>query len=121
MEKNEESIINWYECPICNYMSRNKEKIEKCMAQGRKKIYQIGQTIEFYFIGSNSYDLKKVWFKGEIKKISFSKRTHRAYYTLLLNDSELPPQLFGREMKIHESRIRSSGEVNPAKTTKLDK
>jgi hypothetical protein len=121
MENSNELIINWYECPICGYISRNLEKVKKCASQGKKNLYQINQIIEFHFLGSKNYDLRKAWFKGEIKGVSFFKLNHNVSYMVLLTDSDLHPSLFGREMKVPEVRIRSIRGVHPSGPIELDK
>ena len=103
----EDSIINWYECPICYYKSRNKEKIERCLAQGRKNRYQVGQKVEFHFVGQNNYDFRKEWYRAEVRRINFGKLNHRVSYTILLTDSDLPPTYHGREIKIPEPYVRA--------------
>jgi len=120
MGNTDELVAKWYECLICGYMSKNEEKVRQCAAQGKKNIYQINQIIEFHFLGSSNYDMRKAWFKGEIKGVSFFKLNHKVSYTVLLTDSELHPSLFGREMKVQETNIRPIGSVHPANPIKLD-
>ena len=120
MEKMDDFIENLYRCKICGHTSSNKENIIKCASQGRKNLYQIGQKIEFRFVGMNNQDLQKTWFRAEIKDIKFGNLNHRVSYTILLTDSDLPPSYHGREIKIPEPYVRPIEKIS-SKQTELDK
>ena len=105
-DTDELEIINWYECPICHHMSKDKKRIEDCLAQGKKNLYKADQKVEFRFVGQARYELRKIWFKAEIKGMTFRKTNHGISYLIFLSDSELPSSLYGRKLSIPEGYIR---------------
>jgi hypothetical protein len=121
MENTDDLIEKLYRCRICGHTSSKMENVIRCASQGRKNLYQIGQKVEFHFVGMNNCDLRKIWFRAEIKNIHYGNLNHRVSYTILLTDSDLPPPYHGREMKIPEPYVRPIEKTISSKSIELDK
>jgi hypothetical protein len=96
----------WYGCPICGITSKNEERIRKCMAKGRKNIYEEGKEVEFLFNGMQKFNGHRVWARGLIKSIKFNKVNHRPSYRIVSNDKRIPSNLHGYQFVIPESHVR---------------
>lgn len=87
-----------YECEICFFQSRDKERVEKCESQKKKNRFFIGDKIEFFF------DDK--WIKATIIGIIFRKQTHFASYRVKSEDNQLPLHMKNRSLPVPEVNIK---------------